>query len=163
MVSCVQQMQNLARCEAELHDPVEAPPPAAVRRNGAFLLGVCCLVLGASFVLTPDPRGHGTHQQLLMPPCVFELLTGLPCAFCGMTTGFALMARGQVQAAFAANVMAPPGFVLTIIIALSSLLAIVRGRALLPALLTSQAAPRAFAMVILALWIVNLVLHLSSS
>lgn len=55
------------------------------------------LVVGA--YLTPSPEGHGTHEQMGMPPCGFLIATGLPCPTCGMTTAVTLAAhRHPVQA-----------------------------------------------------------------
>ena len=68
-------------------------------------LGVAALsvaVLGVALALEPDPRGFGTHQQLGLPPCGFQWLTGFLCPGCGLTTSFAYGVRGNwVQAALA--------------------------------------------------------------
>ena len=53
------------------------------------------LVLAVSRFLTPDPRGFGTHEQLGLLPCSTMQFFGIPCPFCGMTTTFVLMARGN--------------------------------------------------------------------
>lgn len=34
----------------------------------------------------PDPRGHGTHEQLGLDPCSWPLIYGVPCPTCGVTT-----------------------------------------------------------------------------
>ncbi|MBN2023587.1 MAG: DUF2752 domain-containing protein [Pirellulales bacterium] len=54
--------------------------------------------------LRPDGRGHGTHQQLGLPPCSFEVLFGQRCPTCGSTTAFAHLIRGHLLAACRANV-----------------------------------------------------------
>jgi len=54
--------------------------------------------------LEPDKRGHGTHQQLGLPPCTFRVLFGRRCPSCGMTTAWAHLARGQLVPALQANV-----------------------------------------------------------
>lgn len=75
------------------------------QRRWAVLLGVlflCPLVLAA--FLQPDRRGHGTHQQLGLPPCTFEVFFGLPCPSCGSTTAFAYAVRGRFSDALRANV-----------------------------------------------------------
>lgn len=84
----------------------------------AIFLGAAAVLLVASLV-TPDPRGYGTHQQihlpkiagieLALPACSMKSLTGLPCATCGMTTSFAHAIRGQWGRAF---VVQPFGFLL---------------------------------------------------
>lgn len=50
--------------------------------------------------LMPAPVGHGTHQQLGLPPCGWLLATGRPCPTCGMTTAFVHAARGELGSAF---------------------------------------------------------------
>ena len=61
------------------------------------------LLLAAAAALRPDSRGHGTHEQLGLPPCTFLLLFGRPCPSCGMTTAWAWLVRGQVTDAFRVN------------------------------------------------------------
>ena len=78
--------------------------------HAAIAVGLCMTLL-LSWWLKPDPRGVGTHEQLLLLPCNFYRLTELPCPFCGMTTAFAHMARGQVAEALLAQPMGAVGFV----------------------------------------------------
>lgn len=61
--------------------------------------------------LEPDPRGHGTHLQLGLSPCVFLEGTGIPCPSCGMTTAFAWFSRAEFGRAWQAN---PGGLVLAL-------------------------------------------------
>jgi hypothetical protein len=60
--------------------------------------------LATAFALKPDPTGCGTHRQLGLPPCTFQLVLGIPCPSCGMTTSWAHALRGQMLAALRANV-----------------------------------------------------------
>ena len=71
--------------------------------------------LAFAWFLTPDPRGVGTHEQLLLLPCNFYRLTELPCPFCGMTTAFAHMARGQALEALSAQPAGALGFVVCLL------------------------------------------------
>jgi len=80
----------------------------------AIALGLAAALL-FSFWLTPDPRGVGTHEQLMLLPCNFYSLTKLPCPFCGMTTAFTHMARGQVREALLAQPVGALGFLLCVI------------------------------------------------
>jgi len=57
-------------------------------------------VLMTAALLSPDPRGTGSHHQLGLQPCQFLQRTGLPCGTCGMTTSFAFFARGNILASF---------------------------------------------------------------
>ncbi|MFO0628566.1 MAG: DUF2752 domain-containing protein [Polyangiales bacterium] len=77
-------------------------------------------VVALSFWLRPDPRGFGTHQQLGLPPCNFQEATHIPCPGCGLTTSFTNMAHGHVIDAFAAHLMGPLLFLITVGVALAS-------------------------------------------
>ncbi len=82
-------------------------PIARLGRRTRWALAVAAVgvagVLGVARGLEPDPRGFGTHQQLGLPPCSFQTLTGFPCPSCGMTTAFAWTTRGRVDRAWRAN------------------------------------------------------------
>lgn len=83
---------------------------------------------GIAILLTPDPRGFGTHQQFGLPPCTFRLLFGVPCPGCGMTTCFSHFVRGQFASAARAN---SAGLVLATVCALLvpwSVWSAIRGR-----------------------------------
>ena len=82
-----------------------------IRLVHACVAAGLALALLLSFWLKPDPRGLGTHEQLLLLPCNFYLLTQLPCPFCGMTTAFAHMARGEVREALLAHPFGALSFV----------------------------------------------------
>ena len=60
-----------------------------------WLLIGCVLLLAAGIYIKPDPRGHGTHEQLGFAPCGFYLMTGYACPTCGATTAFAWMVHGR--------------------------------------------------------------------
>ncbi len=83
--------------------------------HAAVAAGLAVTLMLAWF-LTPDARGMGTHEQLLLLPCNFYRLTELPCPFCGMTTAFALMARGQVAQALLAQPIGAAGFVACVLL-----------------------------------------------
>lgn len=74
------------------------------------------VVLAVAALLEPDGRGHGTHQQLGLPPCGFLLLTGSPCPGCGLTTAFAHGIRGHWSMAASAN---PLGLMLFLLVCVS--------------------------------------------
>ena len=88
----------------------------------AFVLVACIAILATARLLVPDPRGYGTHVQLTRGPCLFNQITGIPCATCGMTTSFAHATRLQMYKAFAAQ---PFGALLCVLIAAIMPLAIV--------------------------------------
>lgn len=82
--------------------PSDSPLPLKDMRVriGVLLAGLALLaILATARWLTPNPRGLGTHEQLGLPPCGFYLWYGLPCPSCGMTTSWAWLARGELEAA----------------------------------------------------------------
>jgi hypothetical protein len=101
------------------HPPVPADPPVAAplraswgeRWACAVLAAAALAVLGVAAWLTPSPTGVGTHRGLGMAPCGWIQGMSLPCPSCGMTTAFALAARGRFVASAAAQ---PMGFVLAV-------------------------------------------------
>ena len=66
---------------------------------GFALLGPLAL----AGVLRPDDRGHGTHQQMGLPPCTLLVLFDVRCPTCGMTTSWASLVRGRLAEALSAN------------------------------------------------------------
>ncbi len=92
------------------------------------------VILLLAFWLEPDPRGLGTHQQLLLFPCNFYALTGFPCPFCGITTAFAHMARGEVRDAFLAQPIGALGFAACVMFLPLAIAAAISGKNLLGAL-----------------------------
>jgi hypothetical protein len=94
----------------------------------AIILLCCLTVLGTARWLKPDPRGYGTHQQLHLPPCAFQALTGLPCVTCGMTTSFAFGVRGEWRQAFATQPFGLLLFFVTIGLAMDSAVALATDR-----------------------------------
>lgn len=95
-----------------------ARPTLATRLVWALCGALAWVVVALSAWLRPDARGHGTHEQLGLPPCSFQAHTGIPCPGCGLTTSFANMAHLHVIAAFRAHLMGPLLFALTLAVAL---------------------------------------------
>ena len=73
------------------------------RLRGLLICAGAVAVLIAGLWVTPAESGHGTHQQLGVPPCSFLVTTGWPCPSCGVTTSLAAMARGRVSLAWKAQ------------------------------------------------------------
>lgn len=96
------------------------------------------LILGIARMLKPDPSGHGTHQALGLPPCLFFAGTGLPCPSCGLTTSFSHLVRLQWSQAFQANPLGPVLFLLFALVAIFSLLEFFGGSTPLRKLLNGQ-------------------------
>jgi hypothetical protein len=137
--------------------PASDASPATNRIAAAALLAMSVLTVALAFVVTPAPLGVGTHEQLGFPPCLFHLFTGLPCPFCGMTTAFAHMARGQVLDALRCQPLGPFLFLAMFPLATVSTRALIAGRWQLPAVLTSSRAVRAFIIAVVFAWAINIV------
>jgi hypothetical protein len=100
-----------------VHQPADAPPttldiaalaPAEVARRraaAALVLVATASLLGVAWWLEPSKQGFGTHQALGLPACSWPARFGVPCPSCGMTTAFALAAKGRLVASFIAQPM----------------------------------------------------------
>ena len=74
----------------------DGPVAPWVDRTVAFVvLGIAATVVTALARVTPDVRGHGTHEQLGMSACSFPTNYGIPCPTCGCTTAACLVVHGQ--------------------------------------------------------------------
>ena len=88
------------------HQPPTPRRTSASHRFGALLTAAACLaVLVLAGVLRADPSGHGTHEQLGLPPCGWAVATDTPCATCGMTTSYSALVAGDPVASFQAQPM----------------------------------------------------------
>ncbi len=57
--------------------------------------------------LHPSRTGHGTHEQLGLPPCPSVLLFNRPCPGCGLTTSWTAFVHGDLAFAFHAHPLGP--------------------------------------------------------
>lgn len=83
-----------------------------VRVIGLLLAVGLSVPLITARALTPSPTGSGTHRQLGLPPCSMQLLWGIRCPACGMTTSWSYFTRGRWVRSFLAN---SGGFALAIL------------------------------------------------
>ncbi len=130
------------------------------RIEAATVVVICTGVLAAAWLLTPSPDGVGTHEQVLLLPCGFRWLTGLPCPLCGMTTALAQMARGDLLAALRAHVLGPAVYVGVWLLGLRGVVGLARGTPALPRRLQGAAAARALLAIVLLGWMANIAVHL---
>ena len=75
-------------------------------------------VTGFGAYLTPSVAGHGTHQELGLPPCPSVLLFDRPCPGCGLTTSWTALIHGQIGASFRAHALGPVLYLLFTVTAL---------------------------------------------
>jgi hypothetical protein len=59
----------------------------------AIIMVGCMTVLCLALWLDPEPAGHGTHEQLGLPPCGLVAAYNIPCPSCGFTTTFSYAAH----------------------------------------------------------------------
>ncbi len=129
------------------------------RTEAGLVVVLTAGVLVAAWLLHPRPSGYGTHEQILVIPCLFRWLTGLPCPACGLTTSFALMARGQVLAALRAHVLGPGLYAGTWVLAANAMIALVKGRRPVPRWLSGASGARWMLIVLAVGWSANLAIH----
>lgn len=90
-----------------------------------FNITCIILIIAVALFLKPDPRGFGTHSQLLILPCYFQATTGLPCPGCGLTTSFSHIAHGNIEKALLCNIFGPVLFLMMVIFGIYNLLYII--------------------------------------
>jgi hypothetical protein len=74
--------------------------PFTDRTIAAVVAAAASVCFGALVRITPDARGHGTHEQLGMDVCGWPLQYGIPCPTCGCTTAACQLVHGRVLDAF---------------------------------------------------------------
>lgn len=84
---------------------IEADKSRAKRSTEHWVaLALCTLaplvLVAMGAFLVPSPNGHGTHEQLGLPPCRMIQWFGIPCPGCGVTTSVTLAAQGHFARAF---------------------------------------------------------------
>jgi len=94
----------------------------------AFALLAPAGLLVARYFLVPSPDGHGTHEQLGLPPCRAIDWFGFPCPGCGVTTSFTLASRGDLAGALATQPFGLVMFALALAAAPWALWNLARGR-----------------------------------
>jgi hypothetical protein len=91
-----------------------------------FSLWVAISLIGAC--LHPDPSGHGTHQELGLPPCPMALIFDRPCPGCGLTTSWTALLHGEWGVSFAAHPLGPALYIGFTVSALLALAGFLRGK-----------------------------------
>jgi len=79
----------------------DGPVSATADRIVAAIIGVVAVVFTAGLLsVSPDARGHGTHEQLGMDKCGWPEVYGMPCPTCGCTTAATELVHGNLIGAF---------------------------------------------------------------
>lgn len=87
-----------------LYEPIKS------RRKIAGQLLYFCVWLAITIIgacLHASPTGHGTHEELGLPPCPSALLFSRPCPGCGLTTSWTAFIHGNFAFAFHAHPLGP--------------------------------------------------------
>jgi len=100
--------------------------PERAKTFSPRVAGACAVLL----LLTPFLRvegenvviGAGSFQTVVPGACLFRILTGLDCPFCGLSRGFVHAAHGQFEQAWRQNWASLPGLILVVGYALGGLL-----------------------------------------
>lgn len=108
--------------------PARAVEALAARAGWVSLALASLGLLASARLVAPHPSGLGTHRALGLPPCPFLAGSGLPCPTCGLTTGFAHLARGALGPALQAHPLSLPLFLLVVIGLVVGIVGAVRGR-----------------------------------
>lgn len=126
-------MATLSVIEAFPINPALAADAVRRRRLAALLAFAASggLLLVAWF-LKPSSEGFGTHRALGLPACTWPDRFGVPCPSCGMTTSFALAAKGRIVESFLAQPMGCALALATGMAAVGSLWTLASGRTVVP-------------------------------
>lgn len=76
-----------------------------------------------AYLVEPDERGYGTHEQLGLAPCLLKEWTNIPCPGCGVTTSVTLAVQGHPVQAFLTQ---PFGLVTVLALPLLTIWAVMR-------------------------------------
>lgn len=104
----------------------ENSKPAFVRAQ-LIWTAMWAFCTGIGLYLKPDLHGHGTHQQLGLPPCPSVLLFDRPCPGCGLTTSWTNFLHGHIVEAFKCHPLGVPMYLAFTFVALAALYGNIKG------------------------------------
>jgi len=102
--------------------------PWADRAWAIATVAAASIAFAALARVQPDPRGHGTHEQLGLDACGWPLAYGIPCPACGCTTAACLLVHGRVVAAFATQPFGAAFAAVGLLVGAHAALCLLRGR-----------------------------------
>ena len=107
-------------------DSVVRRPPEHYLVLGTALIALAVMLVLA-FMIEPDERGFGTHEQLGLPSCKTMEWFGIPCPGCGVTTSLAHAVRGEFATSFSTQPLGIPVAIVIPLIAFWAVLNHLRG------------------------------------
>lgn len=102
--------------------------PAIDRAIAGLVAAAASVCFGALLRITPDARGHGTHEQLGMDRCGWPLHYGVPCPTCGCTTAACELVHGRIVAAFVTQPFGAAIAAFGLLMGVHATLCLLRGR-----------------------------------
>ena len=114
-------------------EPIESiiERPFQLRLRGLIVAAPALAILILAFYLRPMAGGHGTHEQLNIPPCSFLSQKGWPCPGCGVTTSLAATAHGQLALAWRSQPFGVMLFLAAAVLAVVGLIELLANRPVL--------------------------------
>ncbi|MGV3615910.1 MAG: DUF2752 domain-containing protein [Fimbriimonas sp.] len=106
----------------------EPEPNRRQRLAGTVWSAAWVFVTACAIYLSPSAHGHGTHQQLGLPPCPSVLMFDRPCPGCGLTTSWTALVHGDFATAFRAHALGPLMYLIFTATAWMCLIAAMRGQ-----------------------------------
>lgn len=102
--------------------------PWADRAFAAVVAVAASVCFGALVRIRPDPRGHGTHEQLGLDVCGWPIVYGIPCPTCGCTTAACLLVHGRILDAFVTQPFGAAVAAVGLLVGVHATLCLLRGR-----------------------------------
>ena len=123
-------MPPLPRAAAPWTIPLAEGPiaPWADRAFAAVVAVAASVCFGALVRIRPDPRGHGTHEQLGLDVCGWPIVYGIPCPTCGCTTAACLLVHGRILDAFVTQPFGAAVAAVGLLVGVHATLCLLRGR-----------------------------------
>ena len=90
--------------QEKVRSEAETGGSAKLRCVGALVGVGCAAIMVAAWHLEPKWLPFGAQTQLSLPGCALQERTGYPCPTCGMTRAWGQAVRGNLLAAFRANI-----------------------------------------------------------
>jgi hypothetical protein len=108
------------------------------RSISGFVAIAASVSYGTLLRLSPDARGHGTHEQLGWSACGWPLHYGIPCPTCGCTTAACLLVHGRIVAAFVTQPFGAAFAAVGLLLGVHALLCLLRGRSFVDILVRAR-------------------------
>lgn len=128
----------------------EGPVSATADRMVALVVAVVAAVFTAGLLsVSPDGKGHGTHEKFGMDKCGWPDAYGMPCPTCGCTTAATELVHGNLVGAFLTQPFGAAVALIGLIAGIHAWACLLRGRSFADALVRLPFWTIAFGLVVL--------------